>query len=274
MDGSENMIEGSGSPRDWLSVFFRLFSLTVVPLRPAGGERANMVIGLAAGGVPAIALGTRAHDVLTATRAAAHIDFESSANPLMRAVPDPLLVPLLPGTALSTVAEGFVTELEAGRCGAPLAVDYLGRLALLMVLRHAIEAGAADAGLLAGLAHPNIYPALVAIHEQPQRNWQAGDLAGLVGLSRTRFMTLFAEIVGVPPISYLNGWRLALGRRALARGGLIKTVARQVGYGSAAAFSRAYARHYGSAPVAARASGGRGGASSLTRNPPHATPRA
>ncbi|BCB20068.1 AraC family transcriptional regulator [Bosea sp. ANAM02] len=267
------MIESSASSRDRLSVFFRLFSLSVVPLRPAGDEPANMVIGLAADGVPAIALGARARDVVSVVSAAARIDFEGSANPLMRAMPDPLVVPLAAGTALSAVAENFMAELETGRCGAPLAIDYLGRLILLMVLRHAIEAGAADAGLLAGLAHPNIYPALVAIHEQPQRNWQAGDLAALAGLSRTRFMTLFAGTVGTPPIAYLNGWRLALGRRALARGGMIKTVARQVGYGSAAAFSRAYARHFGSAPAAARASVGRGAASSLTRIAPRATPR-
>lgn len=273
MDGSQNMIESSESSRDRLSIFFRLFSLSVTPLLPSAGEAANLVVGRHRDDGACLALGQHALGVMTEVRAAARVDFEGAVNPLVRAMPDPLLVPLSQAPALRAVADSFVAEVAGSRCGAPLATDYLGRLLLLMALRHAVETGAADAGLLAGLAHPNVYPALVAMHEQPGRNWQVGDLAVLGGVSRTRFMGLFTAIVGTTPIAYLNGWRLALGRRELERGGRIKAVARHVGYGSAAAFSRAYARHFGSAPLGARAAAGPAVASTLTRAAPHATPR-
>lgn len=260
------MIQNSGAPQDRLSVFFRLFALSVVPLAPSDAASPNLVISEDAGGSGRLVLAARGGvEVGPGVRASVRIDFESPVNPLMRALPDVLTVPLHESAALAAVADAFVRECGGGRCGAPLAADYLGRLLLLMAFRHAIESGAADAGLLAGLAHPNIYPALAAIHQHPERDWRTDELASLAGVSRTRFMTLFAKVVGTTPIAYLNGWRLALGRRELERGGRIKAVARQVGYGSAAAFSRAYARAFGHAPVAARGRTARQSAGRLRR---------
>lgn len=247
------MIQSSGAHQDRLSVFFRLFALSVVPVSASDTAGANLAVCEGAGGSGRLVLAARGDVAAEAgMRACARIDFESPVNPLMRALPDLLTVPLGENPALAAVADAFARECGGARCGAPLAADYLGRLLLLMAFRHAIESGAADAGLLAGLAHPNIYPALVAIHQHPGRAWRTNDLASLGGVSRTQFMTLFAKIVGTTPIAYLNHWRLALGRRELERGGRIKAVARHVGYGSAAAFSRAYARAFGHAPVALR----------------------
>lgn len=247
------MIESSRIPQDRLSVFFHLFALSVVPLAASDSHSANLVISEDAGGSAWLVLAARGDiEAGPGVRASAHIDFESLVNPLMRALPDMMTVPLRENPPLAAVADAFARECGGGRCGAPLAADYLGRLLLLMALRHAIESGAADAGLLAGLGNPHLYPALVAIHEHPERQWRSDELAELGGVSRTQFMTQFARIVGTTPIAYLNGWRLALGRRELERGARIKAVARQVGYGSAAAFSRAYARSFGHAPVAAR----------------------
>ncbi|MGM4915192.1 helix-turn-helix domain-containing protein [Rhizobium sp. 768_B6_N1_8] len=50
-------------------------------------------------------------------------------------------------------------------------------------------------------------------------------------------MALFRDLVGTTPQAYLTGWRLTLARRKLAKGGKVKSAARQVGFGSAAAFS-------------------------------------
>ncbi|WP_376987982.1 helix-turn-helix transcriptional regulator [Bosea sp. R86505] len=253
MAGSKNVIESSLESQDRLSVFFHLFALSVVPLAASDGRSANLLISQDADGSAWLVLAARGGCELgPGVRASARIDFESLVNPLMRALPDMMKVPLHDNPALATVADAFARECGGGRCGAPLAADYLGRLLLLMALRHAIESGVADAGLLAALGHPHLYPALVAIHQNPERQWRSGDLAGLGGISRTQFMTLFARIVGTTPIAYLNSWRLALGRRELEKGARIKTVARQVGYGSAAAFSRAYARAFGHAPIVAR----------------------
>ena len=50
-----------------------------------------------------------------------------------------------------------------------------------------------------GLAHPNLSLAIVAMHDQPGRNWRVEDLAEIAAMSRTHFINSFREIVGVPP---------------------------------------------------------------------------
>ncbi|MEK1902090.1 MAG: helix-turn-helix transcriptional regulator [Rhizobium sp.] len=67
-------------------------------------------------------------------------------------------------------------------------------------------------------------------------------------MSRSHFMALFRDLAGTTPQAYLTGWRLTLARRKLAKGGKVKSAARQVGFGSAAAFSRAFFRKFGDWP--------------------------
>ena len=59
----------------------------------------------------------------------------------------------------------------------------------------------------------------------------------------------FARIVGVAPMESLLGWRMSLAKDLLRRGtGRIEEIAERVGYGSASAFSTAFARHVGVPP--------------------------
>jgi transcriptional regulator GlxA family with amidase domain len=99
---------------------------------------------------------------------------------------------------------------------------------------------------------PNRLRAIVAMHDQPSRTWHTEDLAEISGMSRSRFMTLFPKVVGMTPATYLTSWRLTLGRRELSRGGRVKSVARRVGFGSAAAFSRPIHAHSARAQSYAR----------------------
>ncbi|MFL5011882.1 MULTISPECIES: AraC family transcriptional regulator [Rhizobium] len=116
---------------------------------------------------------------------------------------------------------------------------------VLLILRTAIDRGATGPGLLAGLSHPSLYRTLVAMHDAPTRAWNIEDLAAMAGMSRSHFMALFREVVGTTPQAYLTGWHLTVARRKLTKGAKVKAVARQVGFGSAAAFSRAYFRKFG-----------------------------
>jgi AraC-like DNA-binding protein len=61
-------------------------------------------------------------------------------------------------------------------------------------------------------------------------------------------MAQFAAVVGETQGAYLTSWRLSLGRRELRAGRSVKSVALRVGFGSAAAFSRAFSRKYGHPP--------------------------
>ena len=57
-------------------------------------------------------------------------------------------------------------------------------------------------------------------------------------------------MVGMPPLTYLTHWRMAVARNLLAQGQAVKAVAAQVGYGNATAFARAFQRATRQSPSA------------------------
>ena len=59
----------------------------------------------------------------------------------------------------------------------------------------------------------------------------------------------FAALLGVGPLTYLTGWRMALARERLRDSDdRLAAVARSLGYGSEFAFAAAFKRHHGAAP--------------------------
>ena len=255
MQSPNSMIEKPiAQRRDRLSVFFNAFELSASPVcRDTGPEAARLIVTAAPDGTPDRAVLCTRDDPYRqhgdAVLAAVKVDFGGAMNPLMNAMPDRFSVNLDEAPDLRAIVTVFLQEMLCERCGQRVAIDGLCRVIVLMVLRRAVEIGTTGPGLLAGLSHPLLHRALVAIHDAPSRAWRIEQLAEISGLSRSRFMTLFSEVVGATPGVYLTSWRLALGQRALSRGVQVKTAARLVGFGSASAFSRAYARTYGYAPA-------------------------
>lgn len=141
--------------------------------------------------------------------------------------------PLYPLISLS------VAEAEAPRCGAEYLLQGYVQTFVIHLMRQAIEAGSVSTGVLAGLADPRLAPVLVALHEQPAKDWKVEAMAGLAGLSRSAFMARFAEVLGEAPASYLRRFRLEKAQAELARGGRVGSVARRYGYASPDAFTRA-----------------------------------
>lgn len=178
----------------------------------------------------------------------ATVDMGGEANPIARALPNPVMVPLAEAESLGPVADMLLEEALSPRCGGRAVVDRLCEVVVIRLLRHAIEAGQAEPGLLAGLAHPNLSLAIVAMHDSPGRNWRLEDLADVAGMSRTHFANSFRETVGVTPGEYLSGWRLTLARAEIAKGVPLKIVAGRIGFSSSAALSRAFSRRFGFTP--------------------------
>jgi AraC-like DNA-binding protein len=178
----------------------------------------------------------------------ATVDMGGEANPIARALPNPVVVPLAEAEPLGAVADMLLEEALSPRCGGRAVVDRLCEVVVIRLLRHAIEAGQAEPGLLAGLAHPNLSLAIVAMHDSPDRNWRLEDLADVAGMSRTHFANSFRETVGVTPGDYLSGWRLTLARTEITKGIPLKIVAARIGFSSSAALSRAFSRRFGFSP--------------------------
>lgn len=176
------------------------------------------------------------------------LEFGGSLNPLVGALPDEIAFDLSEEEELRALARLALAEQGLARCGSSFVGQRLSQIITVHAIRRAIAQGTASAGVLAGLAHPDLHPCLVAMHDAPDRQWRIEDLAAIAGMRRSRFLRAFSETVGQSPIAYLGDWRLDLARVLLIRGTPIKTVAAQVGFGSAAAFSRAFSRRFGMAP--------------------------
>jgi AraC-like DNA-binding protein len=166
-----------------------------------------------------------------------------------------LLVSLLPAVVhvrqverLSTLVGLVGDEALERRAGRELVLSRLVEILLIEALR-AAPGEAAPPGLLRGLADARVAPALRAMHAQVARSWTVAQLAKAAGLSRSAFFERFSRSVGIPPMEYLLGWRMALAKQLLRERDLgLEHVAERVGYGSASNFSTAFSRHVGQPP--------------------------
>ncbi len=105
-------------------------------------------------------------------------------------------------------------------------------------------------GWLRALVDPEIGNALRLMHQSPEHRWTVAELADQLSISRSAFAERFKRITGRPPLEYLTWWRL---QRAAARlrNGEVATMfelARNSGYQSEAAFSKAFRREFKVAP--------------------------
>lgn len=169
-------------------------------------------------------------------------------NPIADSLPDTVLIALdrLPGS--EALLGLMIDEAFAGRFGGQAALDRLCEVLMIRLLGHCVEHGLTQGGVLAGLADKRLAKALIALHEDPARDWQLAELADLAGMSRARFALHFRTTVGDTPLGYLASWRIITAQRLLRQGLQIKQVAFDVGYGSPGALSRAFVRQLGCSP--------------------------
>jgi len=179
----------------------------------------------------------------------ANLSFEGGAsNPIVSGLADVVCLPLAEVWGAEPVLTLLFEEAFEQRCGRVAMVERLLEVVMIQVLRQLMESDAVHGGLLSGLAHPRLRNALVAMHEAPAQDWTLEELAGVAGMSRSVFATAFRETVGTTPGQYLQGWRVRLAQKALRLGRPLKMIAIEVGYGSEAAFSRAFKAHCGQSP--------------------------
>jgi AraC-like DNA-binding protein len=172
----------------------------------------------------------------------------AEGNPNGQGLPELVILPLASHPALAPVCHLLLGEAFSERGGRQEALDRLFDYLLILIVRHVVESGMVATGVLAGLADPRLAKALTAMHEAPKKSWTLDDLAGIAGMSRTRFAEQFRTRIGQTPIDYLTVWRMTVACQLLTRGKPVKSVAREVGYQSAAAFSRVFSRVTGQEP--------------------------
>lgn len=185
--------------------------------------------------------------------ACANLSFEGGGgNPIVAALPAFTCLPLAEIDGAASVLGLLFEEAFAHRCGRQALLNRLFEVVLIQVLRQLMESGQTQVGMLAGLADTRLRRALVAMHEQPAREWSLESLADSAGMSRSVFANSFRETVGCTPGAYLQQWRIGLAQQALRKGRPLKLIASEVGYGSEAALSRAFKSVLGASPRAWR----------------------
>jgi AraC-like DNA-binding protein len=142
-------------------------------------------------------------------------------------------------------------EEGGSNAGGGLVLAKLSEVLFVETLRRYINALPADEiGWLAGARDPVIGQALSLLHKEPAHPWTILSLAKRVGLSRTRLAERFRHFLGDSPMAYLAQWRLKLGAEILQSSeDSVAEIAATVGYGSEAAFNRAFKREFACPPA-------------------------
>lgn len=99
-------------------------------------------------------------------------------------------------------------------------------------------------------ANRQIMHAINAFFAAPERSWSLDELARTAGMSRTRFAEEFKLVTGQTPGRIISRMRLTAAARRLTSAALsVEAAAAEAGYGSAAAFVRAFQREFGETPA-------------------------
>jgi AraC-like DNA-binding protein len=94
-----------------------------------------------------------------------------------------------------------------------------------------------------------IADALRLIEANPAANWTVERLARSVGMGRSNFAAHFTQHVGRAPMELVAEQRMEHAAGLLRQGKLkIAEISEMAGYGSEAAFSRRFTRHFGTSP--------------------------
>ena len=178
---------------------------------------------------------------------------EAAFSPLLASLAPVLKLDLRATASGAWIESSFrfaVSEIAAGRIGSATVITKLSELMFVEAVSQFVASLPAERrGWLAGLRDPQIGRALALLHARATDEWTAESLALEVGMSRSVFAERFTSLVGHPPMHYLALWRMHLAAQQLREGhGSVAQIAFEVGYGSEAAFSRAFKRQFGTSP--------------------------
>src|SRR5580698_4185368 len=144
----------------------------------------------------------------------------------------------------------LVFEMQSPSQGSAVMVARILDLIFIQILRAWAASQDAEPNWLAGPLDPQIGPALSAIHRDPGHDWTVEELARACNLSRSAFAARFVARVGKPPATYLVHVRLDAATDLLRDTSVpVTLIAKNVGYTSEAAFSRAFKNRYGTPPA-------------------------
>ncbi|MGL6177212.1 MAG: AraC family transcriptional regulator [Vibrionaceae bacterium] len=173
---------------------------------------------------------------------------QGSQSQIQMALPDVLLLSLEKQPELMPLVTLLFTEAFTQQYGQTPIITRLLEALLILLLRHIVDNGHCQQGILAGLSDPRLARAICAIRERAEEKWTVETLAREAGMSRSRFAAHFQTLTGISPLEYLTQWRMMLACQQLQLGESIAQVALSNGYSGSATFARAFEREFGMPP--------------------------
>ena len=144
-------------------------------------------------------------------------------------------------------------EMDTQTPGTTAMVDRLTEILIIQIIREHIRLNSEKQPFFRALRDEKIGRLLSSIHQRPGDNWSVETMGAQAHMSRSSFSARFNELVGVPPMKYLTEWRMRLAGDLLSDSKLsISAIAAKVGYGSEAAFAKAFKQFYHLPPGEAR----------------------
>ncbi|MEM8744039.1 MAG: AraC family transcriptional regulator [Pseudomonadota bacterium] len=182
-----------------------------------------------------------------------HFEFEDGAmHPILDALPRVFHIPntqTMNASWLDSVIRFVSAEVTGGDAGSDAIVHRLSEIVFIQVIRALVDNAGDAAGSLAGILDPKIGRSLSRVHLEPHQSWTVEMMASEAGMSRTSFSERFTSLMGIAPLGYVTQWRMQLARRDLIETDQpLMQIAERVGYGSEAAFNRAFKRQYDATP--------------------------
>lgn len=158
---------------------------------------------------------------------------------------------------LRSAVQRMIAEADGKEAGGQSVLERLTEIILIELLRHEILAQKiSDKGLLSAMTDPVLGICLAAIHGDPAKHWSVAALAKASAVSRTVLEERFQNVLATSPMRYVRDWRLYLASVALRSSRApVSRIALEAGYGTEAAFTRAFAKSFGHPPARWRAMG-------------------
>ncbi|WP_170062022.1 helix-turn-helix domain-containing protein [Compostimonas suwonensis] len=152
-----------------------------------------------------------------------------------------------------SLLEGLRQETASGEpslAGSRAIASRFASLITAAAVRSWVLAGCAPASWSLAVRDQHIARAIGAMRDDPGASWSLDDLARIAQSSRSAFVERFREVTGDSPGRFLTTLRMERAERLLRVENLgVGETATMLGYGSNAAFSRAFRRHVGESPV-------------------------
>lgn len=173
---------------------------------------------------------------------------EGITNPIADALPALLCFELDDSPKLEQTALWLFEEAFQENCGRLPMINSLTDIFIIYILRHVLDKNLMRHGLLAGLAHPQVSKVILAIHDEPERQWGLESMAEMALMSRSKFAELFKRLVGQSPGDYVIEWRITVAMDLLQQKKSVAVVANAVGYENGSALARVFRKKLGVSP--------------------------